>query len=119
MPSAVPLPAYPPIPIGGYRSLSPQQIVRLEAVRNYTIIHQVGGRKLLVSLTLKRIEERLKPYGFLCIRRGDVVNPNFIKKVGDDGTVLLADGTLIGLSRRRKRLFKKMNKSSAFQFIQE
>jgi DNA-binding LytR/AlgR family response regulator len=112
MPTSIPALPYPTIPIGGYQSLSPQQIVRLEADRNYTIIHQVGGGKFLVSHTLKVIEERLKPYDFLRIRRGDAVNPFFIKKVSSDGTVLLVDGTQICLSRRRQRMFKRMDISA-------
>lgn len=118
MSSFNPLFAHPPVPVGGYSRLSPQQIVRLEASRNYTIIHQVGGRKLLVSITLKRIGERLKPYGFLCLRRGDVVNPDFIKKVGGDGTVLLLDGTKIGMSRRQRAIYRKMKRTSSPQFVQ-
>jgi two-component system, LytTR family, response regulator len=106
---------YPTISVGSYRCLSPQQIVRLEAARNYTIIHQVGGRKLLVSLTLKTIEERLKPYDFLRVRRGDAINPYFIEKVGEDGTVLLADGTRICPSRRRKSMFRRLDTSPFIQ----
>ncbi len=93
----------PSIHVGGYRRLIPQQIVRLVADRNYTMIYEASGRKLLVSTTLKIIEERLRPYGFVRVTRGDVVNRSFIEKVWKDGTVQLTDGTQIFSSRRRQK----------------
>lgn len=91
------------IHVGGYRRLAPQQIVRLVADRNYTLIYQASGGKLLVSTTLKIIEERLQPYGFVRVTRGDVVNRSFIEKIWKDGTVQLTDGTQIFPSRRRQK----------------
>lgn len=93
----------PSIHVGGYSRLVPQQIVRLVADRNYTMIYEASGRKLLVSTTLKIIEERLRPYGFVRVTRGDVVNRSFIEKVWKDGTVQLNDGTQIFPSRRRQK----------------
>ncbi|GHB75592.1 LytR/AlgR family response regulator transcription factor [Persicitalea jodogahamensis] len=98
----VPCLSLPKVRVGGHRRLSPQQIVRLQADRNYTFIHQANGRKILVSLTMKIIEERLRPYGFTRITRGDVINPEFIQKIWKDGCVQLTDGTRIAPSRRRK-----------------
>ncbi len=93
----------PSIHVGGYRRLVPQQIVRLVADRNYTLIYEASGGKLLVATTLKVIEERLQPYGFMRVTRGDVVNRSFIEKVWKDGTVQLTDGTQIFPSRRRQK----------------
>jgi DNA-binding LytR/AlgR family response regulator len=93
----------PTIHVGGYHRLAPQQIVRLVADRNYTLIYEASGGKLLVSTTLKIIEERLHPYGFIRVTRGDVVNRSFIEKIWKDGTVQLTDGTQIHPSRRRQK----------------
>ena len=94
----------PNIHVGGYRQVVPQQIIRLEADRNYTHIFQADGRKFLVSVTLGIIEERLRPYGFLRITRSDVINPHYIRKISQQGIVQLTDGTLIYSSRRRKKV---------------
>ncbi len=96
----------PFINVGGYRRLAPEQIVRLVADRNYTLIYEASGGKLLVSITLKIIEERLRPYGFVRVTRSDVVNRSFIEKVWNDGAVQLTDGTQIFSSRRRQGVLK-------------
>lgn len=94
------------IHVGGYCFLAPQQIVRLVANRNYTLIYEISGRKLLVSTTLKVVEERLKAYGFVRISRGVVINRNLVVKVWKDGSVQLTDGTLWYPSRRRQEILK-------------
>ena len=93
----------PAIHVGGHRRLVPQQIVRLVADRNYTLIYEASGRNLLIATTLKIIEERLRPFGFLRVTRGDVVNRSFIERVWKNGTVQLCDGTQIFSSRRRQK----------------
>ena len=96
----------PSIPVGGGSRLAPQQIVRLVADRNYTLIYKANGQKLLVSTTLKVIEARLREYGFVRITRGDLINLDFINKIWKDGTVQLTDGTLLCPSRRRHEILK-------------
>ncbi len=91
------------VSVGARKSLHPQRIVRLQADRNYTLIHKENGDKLLVSITLKIIEERLLSFGFLRLTRGDVVNLDFIENIRRDGSVELMDGTRIAPSRRRRK----------------
>jgi DNA-binding LytR/AlgR family response regulator len=91
------------IHVGGYCRLAPQQIIRLVADRNYTLIYQANGRKHLVSTTLKVIEERLKAHDFVRISRGVIINLAFVKRVWKDGTVQLIDGTQLYPSRRRRQ----------------
>lgn len=97
-------PSIQSVHVGAFRQVKPQQIVRLEADRNYTQIFQANGKKFLVSITLRIIEERLRPFGFLRITRGDVINPYYIRKISKQGIVQLTDGTLIYSSRRRKKV---------------
>jgi DNA-binding LytR/AlgR family response regulator len=94
------------IHVGGHQHLRPEQIVRLEADRNYTHIYQSDGSTLLVSITLKIVEARLTAHGFLRITRGDVINLAFVKKIWKDGAIQLLDGTLIYPSRRRQGVIK-------------
>ena len=104
------------VPVGAHKSLHPQRIVRLQADRNYTLIHLENGGKLLVSITLKIIEARLLAFGFLRLTRGDVVNLDFIENIRRDGSVKLTDGTQISPSRRRRKavlLLKQPNELSA------
>ncbi|MBU1822672.1 MAG: LytTR family transcriptional regulator [Bacteroidetes bacterium] len=101
------------IHVGGHQHLRPEQIVRLEADRNYTHIYKADGRTLLVSITLKVVEARLMAHGFLRITRGDVINLAFVKKIWKDGAIQLLDGTLIYPSRRRQGVVKGIFKSAA------
>ncbi|MPR35447.1 LytTR family transcriptional regulator DNA-binding domain-containing protein [Salmonirosea aquatica] len=94
------------IHVGGYRRVAPQQIVRLVADRNYTLIYEVSGRKFMVSTTMKVLEGRLRSYGFVRLTRGVVINQKFVAKVWKDGTVQLTDGTQVCPSRRRQGILK-------------
>lgn len=93
----------PNIHVGGYRQVVPQQIIRLEAYRNYTFFHSIQGSRFIVSTTLKLNEARLSPFGFIRVSRQDVINLRHIKKVWKDGTIELVDGTLTSPSRRRRQ----------------
>jgi len=97
----------PFVHVGGYRRLAPQQIIRLVADRNYTLIYETNGRNFLVSTTLKVIEGRLKAYGFVRINRGMIINMAFVKMIWKDGTIQLTDGTKVYPSRRRQGILRE------------
>jgi two-component system LytT family response regulator len=58
------------------RSVSVASIEYMEAMGNYTSIHLVGQKPILVATTLKRYAERLP--SFLRIHKGLLVNPSHI-----------------------------------------
>lgn len=58
------------------RSVSVASIEYLEAMGNYTSVHMVGQKPVLVATTLKRFAERLP--SFLRIHKGLLVNPSHI-----------------------------------------
>jgi two-component system, LytTR family, response regulator len=97
-----PLLPHQPVNLGGYTRLSPMRIIRLGAERNYTFIYREDGKKILISVTLKKVEELLKPSGlFIRVNRKDAINVNYIQKWNSDGTLILKNGELITPSRRR------------------
>ncbi|GAB4034997.1 LytR/AlgR family response regulator transcription factor [Spirosoma gilvum] len=55
------------------RTVPVQTIEYLEAMGNYTMVHMMGQKPMLVAITLKRFEERLPT--FLRIHKGILVNP--------------------------------------------
>ena len=56
------------------------QVVHLSTDENYTYVHYKNGEKLLLSYTLKRLEELLKPFReFIRIHFRHLVNRQFIK----------------------------------------
>ena len=79
------------------------EILRLEADKNYTAIHLIGKRPFLSSKTLKHFDEMLNEFDFIRTHKSHLVNPRYIKQVTHNNQyVLLADGTRIEISRRKK-----------------
>lgn len=58
------------------RSVPVASIEYLEAMGNYTTVHLVGMKPMVVAITLKRFSERLP--GFMRIHKGLLVNPDHI-----------------------------------------
>jgi len=79
----------------------PQQIIRLEASDNYTLIYFDGRPPFVVSKVLKCYEEVLKPFGFVRTHRSHIVNRSYIKCIHSD-TIIMQDASVAELSRRKK-----------------
>lgn len=73
---------------------------------NYTNIHLYNKKKILVSRTLKEIEEMLIDNGFLRIHNSHLINLQKIEKYvrGDGGYVIMDDQTTLSVSRSRKEV---------------
>lgn len=79
------------------------EILRLEADRNYTLIHLVGKRPFLASKTLKHFEEMLGEFNFIRTHKSHLVNPHHITRLTHNNEfVLLSDGSKVEISRRKK-----------------
>ncbi|MCR9063949.1 MAG: LytTR family transcriptional regulator [Cytophagales bacterium] len=81
-----------------------EEVLYLKADTNYTVYNLKGGKKVVSGFTLKRHEERSEYNHFLRISRAYLLNPKYIKEVidqGSDKAVLLMDGTLARVSRKR------------------
>ena len=78
-------------------------IIRCESDNYYTIIYFKDGTSLLVSKTLKEMEQKLEEYNFVRTHKSHLVNMrcimNFIK---DEMMVLLTDGVKVPVSKRKK-----------------
>ncbi|WP_341225875.1 LytTR family DNA-binding domain-containing protein [uncultured Arcticibacterium sp.] len=83
---------------------NPEEVLYLKADTNYTVYNLNNGKKVVSGFTLKIHEERSEYNHFLRINRAYLLNPKFIKEVVSEGAnkaVLLVDGTLAKVSRRR------------------
>lgn len=83
--------------------VSPNDIIRCEADRNYTVFELVDKRKLIVSKSLKEFEESLKPYGFFRSHHSYLVNLSFIDHIDkkDGGILIMKDGSVTPVSERK------------------
>lgn len=79
-------------------------IIYLEATGNYTYIYLSDEKPLLASKTLKEFEDILPTDQFFRIHNASLVNVSAIKKYnkGEGGQVVLTNGTLLDVARRRK-----------------
>jgi two-component system LytT family response regulator len=104
------------LPFCGYRKKMPMhQIVRLEGEGNYTVFHFADGSHLMVSLTLKRLEERLSPKVFVRSHKKNIVNLLYLQSIHSDPigqhlSVSLLNGDRVDVSRRKVSVFIKQVK---------
>lgn len=84
------------------------EILRLEADKNYTSIHLIGKRPFLASKTLKHFDEMLCEFDFIRTHKSHLVNPKYIKQVTHNNQfLLLSDGSRVEISRRKKELVQQ------------
>lgn len=94
------------LPIGGgYRIVEIKKIVRCQSDNNYTNIFCEDENKILISRTLKEIEELLNDYGFTRVHQSHLINPNFVKGIlkQDGGNLIMADNTEVPVSRQKAK----------------
>jgi two-component system, LytTR family, response regulator len=86
----------------GIHFLFPHEIIRCEALGNYTKFFTTGNKQYTISKTLAEYDELLSPYQFIRTHKSHLVNINHISFVDHDGFMILKDATKIEISRRRK-----------------
>lgn len=81
-----------------------KDIIRCESDNYYTVYYFMNGTKLLVSKTLKENEELLSGYNFIRPHKSHLINIMYIKSFHkhDGGHILMTDGSLVPVSRRKK-----------------
>ncbi len=93
------------LPTGdGMRFVNVDLIVRCESDNNYTFVCLQSGERILITKTLKQIEESLTPYPFYRVHQSHLVNLNHIQKYVKDqgGFLLMSDDSVISVARQRK-----------------
>ena len=94
----------------GFELVQLETILRCESDSNYTYVYLKNGRKILVSRTLKEIEELLDGHSFLRVHHSHVVNLNEIERYvrGEGGYLILSDTASVSVSRSRKDALLKI-----------
>ena len=86
-----------------------QDIIRCQSDCNYTYFYLYGGKKLIVSRTLKEFDSMLTPYGFFRVHQSHLVNLNYMdyfKK--ENEKIILKDGSSVPVSHRKKEQLIKI-----------
>ena len=78
-------------------------IIRCESDNYYTIIFFKDGTSLMVSKTLKEIDQKLEEYDFVRTHKSHLVNMRCIKDfIKDEMMVVMTDDTKVPVSKRKK-----------------
>jgi two-component system LytT family response regulator len=82
-------------------------ILRIESSSCYSKVFFLNGQMLLVTRLLKDFEEILLPYRFFRVHNSHLINLRYIRKFvrGDGGQVIMDNGDIINISRRRREEF--------------
>jgi two-component system LytT family response regulator len=99
------------IPTGeGMEFINIKNIIRIESSSNYSKLYLLNGQTILVTRLLKDFEEMLLPYRFYRIHHSHVINLAYIEKYirGEGGQVVLQNGDVIDVARRKKDEFLKL-----------
>jgi len=88
----------------GLQMVAVDAIISCESDSNYTIFRLKDKQKMIVSRTLKEIEEMLQEYAFTRVHHSYLVNMNEINKYvkGEGGYLEMSDGSTIDVSRSKK-----------------
>ena len=95
------------IPISdGYEFVDVKEILYCQSQNNYTYIFLQNGEKVLISKTLKSVEQTLKRFYFLRTHQSYLVNPNFMKKFmrSEGGYLIMSDNKQIPVSIAKRDL---------------
>ena len=86
-------------------------IIRCESDNYYTIIFFKDGTSLMVSKTLKEMDQKLEEYDFVRTHKSHLVNMRCIKNfIKDEMMVVMTDGTKVPVSKRKKeRILEVIN----------
>lgn len=88
----------------GLEFVHPQDICHCESSSNYTYIYFRNRQKMVISKTLKEVEEMLDGKGFFRVHHSHLINLNDVKKYvkGNGGYVVMDNEVQVPVSRSRK-----------------
>jgi two-component system LytT family response regulator len=94
----------------GFNFIYVRDIMHCKSESNYTTLHMVNGDQIVVTRTLKEVEESVNSPDFFRVHNSHFVNLSLIKKYvrGSGGYLVMNDGTTVNIARNRKEKFLKM-----------
>ena len=100
----------------GLQMIPIDSIISCESDSNYTILQLKNNKKLVVSRTLKEIEELLEEHSFVRVHRCYLANLNEVEKYvkGEGGYLVMSDGTSIDVARNKKEMLMQKLQPSKF-----
>ena len=96
----------------GFKIISSDEIVRLEAESNYTRLFLLNGGVHIASKTLKEFENQLAGHDFIRVHRSHLINMVYVEGYmsKNGGVVLMKDGAEVYVSRAKHKEFVNWTK---------
>ena len=93
----------------GLQMVALDSIISCGSDSNYTVFFLKGKQKIIVSRTLKDVEEMLNEHSFFRVHHSYIVNMNEINKYikGEGGYLIMSDGSSVDVSRSKKEFLLK------------
>jgi len=93
----------------GLQMIPVDAIISCESDSNYTILKLKDNKKIIVSRTLKDIEELLDGHSFVRVHRCYLANLNEVEKYvkGEGGYLIMSDGSSVDVARNKKDILMK------------
>lgn len=87
-----------------------KDLIRLEGIRNYTLLHLQDGSTILSSRTLKVYENVLSTIGFVRVHRSHLINLKCMNHYDKSELTfaVMQNKDYISISRRKRRNFQNM-----------
>jgi len=86
----------------------PAEIIRMEAISNYTRVFFTDHPPLLMAKVLRAYDELLSPHGFIRTHRSHLVNAQYVIEFDQNKILQMADDSKAEVSRRKKQEIKKI-----------
>jgi two-component system LytT family response regulator len=95
--------------IEGLQMIPVDSIISCKSDSNYSVLLLKNKQKIVVSRTLKDIEEILEGHSFARVHHSHLVNLNEINKYikGEGGYLIMSDGSTVDVSRSKRELLLK------------
>jgi len=94
----------------GVEFIDPRKILYIIGDSNYSSLFFLDGKKILVSKTLKYLEEEILPSHFIRIHKSHIININELSKYvkTDGGYVIMSNNEKLAVSRHRKKVMNEL-----------
>ena len=87
--------------------VQPKEIVRLEAISNYTRVYFTDHQPVVMAKVLRAYDKLLFQYGFIRPHHSHLVNLRYVDSLDEKGIVHMRDTSSVETSRRKRSHFRR------------
>lgn len=88
-----------------YEFVIVKDIIRCEGWQKYTRLHLASGDVIVSSSNIGVFREMLTKYSFFSTHKSHLINTKHLDRYLKDGRVIMSDGSIVPVARRRKESF--------------